>query len=1161
MKKLFVSSTFKDMQLERDALQKHIIPDLNMRLIDHGTKITQTDLRWGISTSQMSADEGEQKVLNVCLEEINKARPYMIVMIGDRYGWEPSTAIIEMAAKGREISLNTNSISVTQLEIEYIAFTGRWDESRIFFYFRDFDYGDMSPEERQTYECESPEARRKLEELKKRIEKRFPSQINHYTLRYEDGKILGIEQFERLVTDDLYNLFLRDVEEDEKTDVNERVVAKLHYEAMENFYIYDHILDISRRKLQYEFIEKTNSEKTHTYQAGPPRCGKTMSVCAYYAALYAYQNRQHPIWEIAEPLFETDRFKSGIYSELPSLINTEKTLPLYLQLGNSKDIATSKDLWRTLLYFLNKQLGISAHIPDNKEALLTSIVEDLRLLMNSDKRVFLFIDDLNPEGLDDLFTIERSFMESEIRGLIDHLYFHISFNNQFSKVPLYLPFFNHSQICQYSELVFSQSNYFHSYAKKIGKELSPAVVDYINAYYGTERDKYKYVPIRHITRPLANLMANYFMNFVMDDYLRIKETGNDMKAIEEHTLELLDSLSSSYEDDRSGETLKKVALMNIEKFDANHSDTTMRMLGIIYLITGVSFSMQEAREIYSYFGESFSDLDYVCYFNDFKDFFIYNRSEDSYRVLTEFHSMLRSHLIEKYLPGDGEMERAVEGLISAVIGGGFLERYKDDLIYSLLLVQNTDFIRKMLYRLIGSEGSVYDTGKRLGKCAARLLKTLNIEQARSLGITLRPIITDSFSCEAICGLAKGVGEGFQDHDYEKRIISFADALMPDSVCGDEEKASSITLFVYLLRIYCYLDYKNDKAIGIIYEAEPCARGACPDLRIKYLSVISSLLRKFDVGSPVFSRLSQILCRLLPEKKPLSFDNEREISIAADLYTLSFFVNSFSLKKDYYDEEDILDWFMSKERIHKLGLYNIGTLIYSLDASKIGMDGIVDTTTLVMEGLAVHFPVSGYAHRLISQALLARMFNVPKAINEDERSGEYEKYFYPYRKATIHSADNTAYHFINYALFLQNARFFHIYTGISHGHDEMTWETTPIKNWTTTLEGDKEESIDVLIDICWVYMRYLSDPGFHDMISTDGYEDYKFSEYDAENPSKKAVFYRFTKTLTAVLHNPRSIIMKPKLKRQFNDIMNEYGDYLTSLSTVRFKNLKKYIDEL
>ena len=83
----------------------------------------------------------------------------------------------------------------------------------------------------------------------------------------------------------------------------------------------------------------------------------------------------------------------------------------------------------------------------------------------------------------------------------------------------------------------------------------------------------------------------------------------------------------------------------------------MRMLGIIYLITGGSFSMQNAREIYSFFGEQWSDLDYVCYFNDFKEFFVYNKDEDSYQVLPSYHSILRTHLIEKYLYREGEIEK------------------------------------------------------------------------------------------------------------------------------------------------------------------------------------------------------------------------------------------------------------------------------------------------------------------------------------------------------------------------------------------------------------------------------------------------------------------------------------------------------------------------
>ena len=1164
MKKLFVSSTFKDMQLERDALGKRVIPELNMRLVDYGTKITQTDLRWGISTSEMSAEEGEQKVLNVCLEEINKARPYMIVMIGDRYGWEPSSSIIKMAASGRDISLENYDISVTQLEIEYIAFTGRWDESRIFFYFRDFDYGDMSQSERETYECESLEARKKLDELKARIEKRFPTQINHYTLRYKNGQILGIEEFERLVSEDLYNLFLHDAEEDEKIDINERVRAKLHYEAKESFPVYHRLLDISNQKLQSDVLTKTDIEKTHTYQAGPPRCGKSLSVSAYYTAIYAYQNRQDPMWKLAEPMFEINNsfFKGdGIYSGIPSIVDIENTLPLYLQLGNCKDIATSKDLWRTLLYFLNKQLGITVRIPDNKEILLASIANSLRLLMNSDKSIFLFLDDLSPETLGDLFTIEHSFDEEEIPRLLDHLYFHISFNNQFTKVPAYLPFFNYSQICEYKDWLMIPSYYFHTYAKRLGKEISPAVVDYINGYYGNDRSKYKDVEMRHITRPLAALMANYFMNFVSDDYQKIKEMGNDMKAIESQNLRLLESLNGNYQEDRDGRTLKRVALLNIEKFDANHSQKTMRMLGIIYLLTGASFSMQEAKEIYSYFGEEWSDLDYVCYFDDFREFFVYNKAEDSYQVLPAFHSILRGHLIEKYLSGEGEIERAVEKLVLAVMSSNFFESSRDDLLYGLLLVPNSDFIIKVLACLTGDGGYDYDTGLRLGRSTNRLINTLTVEETNNLGLTLYPILSKHFSLDAICGFFNGMGIGFQNHEYEKKIFAFADAIVPMYVLDGDEIGASIALGAHLLGVYCYFGYKNDLAISIIHEAEPYVSDACLDLRIRYLSIISTLMRKFDEGSPVFNKLSGLIIRYVPEKSYLSYDNERDISVCADLFSLALYINKFSILPDYYDELEILDWFLDIDRIHMLGLYNIDNLIYSLDASKIGMDDLIEITTVIMESLATHFPVSTYAQRLISYAQLSRMFNVPKVINEADRPSELEKYFYPYRKAVMNSNDGSCYHFINYALFLQNARYFHISTGITHSYDEMLWESTPIKNWVTTLDEGNEESIDLLISVCWVYWAYLRDPDYHDMISLDEYSDYKYGEYDADEPSKKAIFFRFTKTLSAVLHNPKSLIMKPKLKKQFKAIMKDYDEYVESLSSVHYKRLKKYIDEL
>jgi hypothetical protein len=47
MKSIFVSSTFRDMQAERDMLHLEVIPRLQEKAREYGERISFTDLRWG----------------------------------------------------------------------------------------------------------------------------------------------------------------------------------------------------------------------------------------------------------------------------------------------------------------------------------------------------------------------------------------------------------------------------------------------------------------------------------------------------------------------------------------------------------------------------------------------------------------------------------------------------------------------------------------------------------------------------------------------------------------------------------------------------------------------------------------------------------------------------------------------------------------------------------------------------------------------------------------------------------------------------------------------------------------------------------------------------------------------------------------------------------
>lgn len=81
--RVFISSTFRDMQAERDHLVKFIFPQLRKLCESRGVTWGEVDLRWGVTDEQAA----EGRVLPICLEEIKRCRPYFIGLLGERYGW------------------------------------------------------------------------------------------------------------------------------------------------------------------------------------------------------------------------------------------------------------------------------------------------------------------------------------------------------------------------------------------------------------------------------------------------------------------------------------------------------------------------------------------------------------------------------------------------------------------------------------------------------------------------------------------------------------------------------------------------------------------------------------------------------------------------------------------------------------------------------------------------------------------------------------------------------------------------------------------------------------------------------------------------------------------------------------------------------------------
>lgn len=96
--RLFVSSTFEDMQIERDILQNKVFPRISALCESYGWQFEDIDLRWGVSQEASR----KQKTMQICLNEIKRCqqlspKPNFLILQGDRYGWIPIPETIPYA--------------------------------------------------------------------------------------------------------------------------------------------------------------------------------------------------------------------------------------------------------------------------------------------------------------------------------------------------------------------------------------------------------------------------------------------------------------------------------------------------------------------------------------------------------------------------------------------------------------------------------------------------------------------------------------------------------------------------------------------------------------------------------------------------------------------------------------------------------------------------------------------------------------------------------------------------------------------------------------------------------------------------------------------------------------------------------------------------------
>ncbi len=210
--RVFISSTFRDMEAERDHLNAIIFPQVAQYCAKRFIRFIPIDLRWGIPEE----NSRNGLVLSTCLEEIDNSRPFFIGILGGRYGWMPTNSELNGLRIGEQQlkwvkDKMADSASITEMEMEYAVLRDMTIPYASFFIRSDeFNVTEEFHEEKGSV------AESKLHKLKQRIRNQQKYPIIEYS---------SIAQFGQAVLSQLYTMIEAEyppVDNDAETSIMER---------------------------------------------------------------------------------------------------------------------------------------------------------------------------------------------------------------------------------------------------------------------------------------------------------------------------------------------------------------------------------------------------------------------------------------------------------------------------------------------------------------------------------------------------------------------------------------------------------------------------------------------------------------------------------------------------------------------------------------------------------------------------------------------------------------------------------------------------------------------------------------------------------------------------------------------------------------------------
>lgn len=363
--RVFISSTFRDMQEERDVLIKRTFPRFQDFCEKLGVNFASVDLRWGITEQQAS----EGKILPICFQEIDNCSPFFLGIIGERYGSTIGELPGDFLSTQAWLQPYQNR-SVTELEIIYGALHRDPQQTKAYFYFK--DSGSQTAVEPS------------IEQLKTSvIQSGYPHKYYRNTEEldefiYEDllealGSIEEAGAFQEKQEDSLHQSFAK-------------VRSQLYIGEKKYFNLLDQFVLSHGRPLVL---------------FGPSGIGKSALLANWLLLKQNYQFARAPVLQ-SDLLDEINHFMRSIFYRLIYRHQEEDTEYLIHFVGASRESNNWYNLVKRIIESIRTLFGLNLQISTQEEGLRLGLINCFHAI-DKDKKLVIVID-----GLDQLEDREQA---------------------------------------------------------------------------------------------------------------------------------------------------------------------------------------------------------------------------------------------------------------------------------------------------------------------------------------------------------------------------------------------------------------------------------------------------------------------------------------------------------------------------------------------------------------------------------------------------------------------------------------------------------------------------------------------------------------------------------------------------------------------------------